>query len=93
MSADNNCTSERHNRGKIAIYRSRAFPRNCLALDKQSVINDKLINVYISYRSGEYESTAYIHQRQDKTRKITTQVSDQVEMIKQIKSLEESCTW
>ena len=57
------------------------------------VINDKLINLYVSYREGEYESTAYIRQRQDKTRKITTQVSDQVEMIKQIKSLEESCTW
>ena len=57
------------------------------------VIHNKLINVYISYRDGEYETTAYIHQRNDKTRKISTQVTEPVEMIKQIKSLEESCTW
>lgn len=74
-------------------YVVRVLENNLTRLVGVKVINDKLINVYISYRAGEYESTAYIHQRNDKTRKITTQVSDQVEMIKQIKSLEESCTW
>lgn len=74
-------------------YVVRVLENNLTRLVGVKVINDKLINVYISYRGGEYESIAYIHQRQDKTRKITTQVSDQVEMIKQIKSLEESCTW
>lgn len=74
-------------------YVVRVLENNLTRLVGVKVINDKLINVYISYRDGEYESTAYIHQRQDKTRKITTQVSEPVEMIKQIKSLEESCTW
>ena len=74
-------------------YVVRVLENDLTRLVGVKVINDKLINVYISYRDCEYESTAYIHQRQDKTRKITTQVSDQVEMIKQIKSLEESCTW
>lgn len=74
-------------------YIVRVLENNLTRLVGVKVINDKLINVYISYRDGEYESTAYIHQRQDKTRKITTQVSDQVEMFQQIKSLEESCTW
>ena len=74
-------------------YVVRVLENNLTRMVGVKVINDKLINVYISYRSGEYESTAYIHQRQGKTRKISAQVSDQVEMIKQIKSLEESCTW
>lgn len=74
-------------------YVVRVLENNLTRLVGVRVINDKLINVYISYRNGEYESTAYIHQRNDKTRKISTQVSKPVEMIKQIKSLEESCTW
>lgn len=74
-------------------YVVRVLENNLTRLVGVKVINDKLINVYISYRDGEYKSTAYIHQRQGKTRKISAQVSDQVEMIKQIKSLEESCTW
>lgn len=74
-------------------YVVRVLENNLTRLVGVKVINDRLINVYISYRNGEYESTAYIHQRNDKTRKITTQVSDQIEMIKQIKSLEESCAW
>lgn len=74
-------------------YVVRVLENNLTRMVGVKVINDKLINVYISYRSGEYESTAYIHQRQDKTRKIPAQVSEPVEMIKQIKSLEESCTW
>ena len=74
-------------------YVVRVLENNLTRLVGVKVINDKLINVYISYRDGEYESTAYIHQRNDRTRKISTQVSESVEMIKQIKSLEESCTW
>ena len=74
-------------------YVVRVLENNLTRLVGVKVINDKLINVYISYRDDEYESTAYIHQRNDKTRKISTQVSEPVEMIKQIKSLEESCTW
>ena len=74
-------------------YVVRVLENNLTRLVGVKVINDKLINVYISYREGEYESTAYIHQRNDRTRKISTQVSESVEMIKQIKSLEESCTW
>lgn len=74
-------------------YVVRVLENNLTRLVGVKVINDKLINVYISYRDGEYESTTYIHQRNDKTRKISTQVSEPVEMIKQIKSLEESCTW
>lgn len=74
-------------------YVVRVLENNLTRLVGVKVINDKLINVYISYRDGEYESTAYIHQRNDKTRKISTQVSEPVEMIRQIKSLEESCTW
>ena len=74
-------------------YVVRVLENNLTRMVGVKVIKDKLINAYISYRGGEYETTAYIHQRQDKTRKITTQVSNQVEMIKQIKSLEESCTW
>lgn len=74
-------------------YVVRVLENNLTRMVGVKVIKDKLINVYISYRGGEYETTAYIHQRQDKTRKITTQVSDQVEMIKHIKSLEESYTW
>ena len=74
-------------------YVVRVLENNLTRLVGVKVINDKLINVYISYREGEYESTAYIHQRNDRTRKISTQVSESVEMIKQIKSLEDSCTW
>lgn len=74
-------------------YVVRVLENNLTRLVGVKVINDKLINVYISYRDGEYESTAYIHQRNDRTRKISTQVSEPVEMIKQIKSLEESCAW
>lgn len=74
-------------------YVVRVLENDLTRLVGVKVINDKLINVYISYRDGEYESTAYIHQRHGKTRKITAQASDQVEMIKQIKSLGESCTW
>lgn len=74
-------------------YVVRVLENNLTRLVGVKVISDKLINVYISYRGGEYESTAYIHQRNGKTRKISVQVSEPVEMIKQIKSLEESCTW
>lgn len=74
-------------------YVVRVLENNLTRMIGVKVINDKLINIYISYRDGEYESTAYIHQRNDKTRKVSTQVSEPVEMIKQIKSLEESCTW
>lgn len=74
-------------------YVVRVLENNLTRIVGVKVIHDKLINVYISYRDGEYETTAYIHQRNDKTRKISTQVTEPVEMIKQIKSLEESCTW
>lgn len=74
-------------------YVVRVLENNLTRMVGVKVINDKLINVYISYRGGKYETTAYIHQRNDKTRKVSTQVSEPVEMIKQIKSLEESCTW
>lgn len=74
-------------------YVVRVLENNLTRLVGVKVINDKLINIYISYRDGKYDSTAYIHQRNDKTRKVSTQVSEPVEMIKQIKSLEESCTW
>ena len=63
-------------------YVVRVLENNLTRMVGVKVIKDKLINVYISYQGGEYETTAYIHQRQDKTRKITTQVSNQVEMIK-----------
>ena len=72
-------------------YVVRVLENNLTRLVGVKVINDKLINLYISYRESEYEATVYIHQRQDKTRKISVQVSEPVEMIKQIKSLEESC--
>lgn len=74
-------------------YVVRVLENNLTRMVGVKVIHDKLINVYISYRDGEYETTAYIHQRNGKTRKVSTQVSEPVEMIKQIKSLEESCTW
>lgn len=74
-------------------YVVRVLENNLTRMVGVKVINDRLINVYISYRGGEYETTAYIHQRNGKTRKVSTQVSEPVEMIKQIKSLEESCTW
>ena len=74
-------------------YVVRVLENNLTRMVGVKVINDKLINIYISYRDGKYDSTAYIHQRNDKTRKVSTQVSEPVEMIKQIKSLEESCTW
>ena len=72
-------------------YVVRVLENNLTRLVGVKVINDKLINLYISYRESEYKATAYIHQRQDKTRKISVQVSEPIEMIKQIKSLEESC--
>lgn len=74
-------------------YVVRVLENNLTRIVGVKVIHDKLINVYIFCRDGEYETTAYIHQRNDKTRKISTQVTEPVEMIKQIKSLEESCTW
>jgi Ulp1 family protease len=72
-------------------YVVRVLENDLTRLVGVKVFNDKLINLYISYRESEYEATAYIHQRQDRTRKISVQVSEPVEMIKQIKSLEESC--
>ena len=49
-------------------YVVRVLENNLTRMVGVKVIHDKLINVYISYRGGEYETTAYIHQRNGETR-------------------------
>lgn len=72
-------------------YMVRVLENDLARLVCVKIITDKLINMYISFRDGEYEADTYIHQRQFDTRKLFVKVSTPSELITQIKSLEESC--